>query len=298
MKILVLGKEGQVARALQAASASPQSDVEVISIGRPHCDVAQPATISAVLERTSPDLVVNAAAYTAVDKAEAEPAMAQAINAHGAGYAAQACARRALPFIHISTDYVFDGRKATPYTEDDEVGPLGAYGRSKLDGERQVAAALREHIVLRTAWVVSPYGNNFVKTMLRLGQTRSEIGVVNDQFGNATFAPHLAQIIMSLARRVATTPREVMPWGIYHAAGSGEGTWYDVACEVFRLSAERGGRAVNVRPITTAEYPTPARRPQNSRLDCGRLARAFGLSLPDWRLGIAECVAQLDAAAM
>lgn len=267
--------------------------LEMIAAGRPQLDLAEPATIAMVIGQVEPDVVVNAAAYTAVDKAEQEPERAQIVNAGGAGHIAAACQRRGIPLIHLSTDYVFDGSKDAAYVETDPVAPLGAYGRSKLEGERRIAAACSHHVILRTSWVVSPYGNNFVKTMLRLAETHPEIGVVNDQTGTPTYAPHLAGAILSIAAHLHQSAGGL--WGIYHAAGTGEATWHDVACEVFAQSAQLGGRVTKVRPITTSAYPTPAARPKNSRLDCGKLDRQFGLRLPDWRLGIAACVRALAA---
>jgi dTDP-4-dehydrorhamnose reductase len=207
---------------------------------------------------------------------------------------AEACEQRGIPLIHISTDYVFDGSKPAPYVECDPVAPLGAYGLSKLEGEQRVAAACRRHIILRTAWVLSPYSHNFVKTMLRLGLRRAEIGVVDDQIGNPTYAPHLAIAILTIAHIHLVKDGGGLPWGVYHAAGAGEASWCDVARAVFLQSSRIEGPSPRVRPITTAEYPTPARRPANSRLDCSKLARTFGIRLPDWRVGIAECVLLLS----
>jgi dTDP-4-dehydrorhamnose reductase len=294
VKILVLGKEGQLARSLREVQRP--DGMELVAIGRPDLDLTAPDTIASTIDRTKPQLVVNSAAYTAVDKAESERESAFAINATGAGRVAEMCAQLKLPIIHISTDYVFDGSKPAAYLEDDPVAPLGVYGRSKLEGERLVAAANPHHVILRTAWVISPFGNNFVKTMLRLAVSRDDIGVVDDQIGCPTHAPHLATAIVGIADRISRThPVVDQPdvWGIYHAAGTGEGTWCDLAREIFRQSARCGGPSAKVRPITTAGYPTPVHRPANSRLDCGKLARVFGIRLPDWRQGVAECVTRL-----
>lgn len=293
MRILVTGRVGQVVTALLEKASGPA--VEMVNAGRPAFDLARPDTLAAAIEAARPDVVVNAAAYTAVDKAESEPVLAMAVNGDGAGCVADATERLAIPLIHLSTDYVFDGCKAGPYVEADAVAPLGAYGASKLEGERQVAARCRRHLILRTAWVHSPFGANFVKTMLRVAGTRPEIGVVDDQWGCPTYAPHLAEAIVSLARDVGGAGAEDTRWGIYNVAGGGETTWCGFAREIFARSAELGGHMARVRAMTTAEYPTPARRPANSRLDCARLEKVFGLRLPDWREGTARCVARLLA---
>ncbi len=289
MRILVAGSEGQLARSLRALS--PPRGTEIIAVGRPDLDLLVPSTIEAAFDAARPDLVVNAAAYTAVDKAESEPEAALAVNAAGAEALALQCATRSLPIIHVSTDYVFDGSKPSAYREADPVSPLGAYGRSKLEGERRVAAACPQHVILRTAWVFSPYGQNFVKTMLRLAESRPEISVVDDQIGSPTYAPHLAAAILEVARSLARP--EAVTWGIYHAAGSGEATWCGLAREALGVSERLGGPTATVRAITTAEYPTPARRPANSRLDCTRLKAAFGVEMPPWREGVETCVRQL-----
>jgi dTDP-4-dehydrorhamnose reductase len=241
-------------------------------------------------------VVVNAAAYTAVDKAESESALANDVNARGAGYVARACAAHSIPIIHISTDYVFDGLKDDPYREDDPTGPINAYGRSKLEGEARVADACARHLILRTAWVHSPWGGNFVKTMLRLATERPAVSVVGDQKGSPTYAPHLAEVVLAIANRAVADPAGT-PWGIYHAVGAGETNWFGFAREIFRSAAEHGLPAAEVTAITTADYPTPARRPANSRLNCDRLRQSFGLELPDWRIGTQRCVARLSESA-
>lgn len=292
MKILVIGKNGQLARSLVAAKKP--DGLDLVAVGRPEMDLAVPETLAPALDHYAPDVVVNAAAHTAVDKAESEPEVAHAINAAAPGLVAGACTRRGIPLIHISTDYVFDGSQGTPYCEGDPVAPLGVYGRTKLEGERRVAAACEQHVILRTAWVVSPHGHNFVKTMLRLAATRSVIDVVDDQWGSPTYAPHLATAILTIAHAHLAKGGKAPPWGIYHAAGTGEATWCELARTVFAQSADIGGPRAEVRPITTAEYPTSARRPANSRLDCTKLERTFDVRLPDWRMGIAECVLALS----
>jgi dTDP-4-dehydrorhamnose reductase len=290
VKILVIGREGQLARGLVEAADTP--GVRVVAFGRPDVDVLDGKSVAAAVLRECPDAVVNAAAYTAVDAAEKQPGQAHAVNALGAEYVARACAANSIPIIHISTDYVFDGTKDSPYREDDPTAPINAYGESKLEGERLVAKVCERHLILRTAWLHSPWGANFVKTMLRLATDRPLIKVVDDQSGSPTYVPDLARIVLALATRAAADPAG-MRWGIYHAVDGGETTWFGFAREVFRSAAEYGLPAVEIAGIATADFPTAARRPINSRLNCDRLRLSFGLELPDWRLGVRECVARL-----
>ena len=293
MKILVVGKAGQVAQSLIAATKP--CGAEIIAFGRPKLDLAKAETIGAVFEEVVPDLIVNAAAYTDVDKAVSEPDAAFLINATGPQRLSEECARRSVPLIHLSTDYVFDGSKTGYYNEEDPVAPLGIYGLSKLTGERHVAAACPHHVILRTAWVYSSYGRNFVKTMLRLAESRSELSIVDDQRGNPTYAAHLADAILAIAGRLVEGNGDDVHWGTYHVAGIGEATWCELAREVFRQSAESGGPSATVRAIATADYPTPAERPSNSRLDCSKLEADYGLRLPNWRIGVTACVRDLIA---
>ena len=290
MKILVCGHEGQLARALQEVTRA--SDVELVTIGRPHLDIVDPASIAGAIAREQPDLVINAAAHTAVDKAESEPDAAFAVNAAGAENVARACAANAIPLIHVSTDYVFDGSKGEPYVEDDPAGPTTVYGRTKREGERRVAEVCERHLILRTAWLHSPWGANFVKTMLRLAGTQSMIRVVDDQRGVPTYVPDLAIAVLAVARRTLADPATI-PWGVYHAVGGGEATWCGFAREVFEAATEQGLPAARVDPITTSDYPTPARRPADSRLSCDKLRLVFGLELPRWQAGVRECVRRL-----
>ena len=294
MKILVTGATGQLAHCLVEEA---RETVEIVALGRPQCDITEYSSVVAILASTRPDVVVNAAAYTAVDKAESEPDAAHLVNAFGAGNVARACAAAGTPLIHISTDYVFDGTGRGYYTEGDPTGPMGVYGRTKLAGEQAVMAHAPRSVVLRTAWVHSPFGNNFVKTMLRLAASRPEISVVADQHGSPTYAPHLARTVVAVAHRLHEgCASEATPSGIYHCAGDGEATWCELAREAFRVSSSRGGVSANVKAITTAEYPTPARRPANSRLDISRLRRDFGVDMPHWTVGVNECVIRLVTA--
>lgn len=292
MRVVVTGREGQVARSLQ--SVGSEIGIEVIRVGRPGVDLSEPSTVAPALLAARPDVIVNAAAYTAVDKAESEPDLARAINAHGAGAVADAAARAGVPIIHISTDYVFDGRSGRPYREDDLANPLGVYGSTKLEGERAVASRNPLHVILRTAWVYSPYGQNFVKTMLRLAETREEIGVVADQWGSPTSAIDIANTLLQIAGRVVGVRDEASPlFGTFHMAARGEAVWADVAEAVFARSGELGGPTARVKRIATAAYPTPAKRPANSRLDGSKLAAIYGVALPHWRESLNGCVAAL-----
>ena len=292
MRLLITGWQGQLARSI-AEAATRRSEITALSIGRPALDLCARPSILRTLADNAPDIIVNTAAYTAVDKAERERDAAFALNRDGAGLLAEAAAARGVPIIHVSTDYVFDGAKTTPYVETDATAPLNVYGASKLAGEQVVAAANRRHVILRTAWVHSPFGQNFVKTMLRLAGERPRLKVVADQLGNPTYAPHLAAAILDIALSLPGRGDSDPAWGLYHAAGSGETSWHGLACAVFARSRALGGPAVEVDPIPAASYPTAAARPTNSRLDCSRLQAQFGLHLPDWQDGAADCVTRL-----
>jgi len=292
MRLLITGWQGQLARSL-AEAATRRPEITALSIGRPALDLCARPSILRTLADNSPDLIVNTAAYTMVDKAESEPEAAFALNRDGAGLLAEAAAVRNIPIIHVSTDYVYDGAKTSPYTETDPTAPLNVYGASKLAGEQAVAAANPRHVILRTAWVHSPFGQNFVKTMLRLAADRPRLTVVADQFGNPTYAPHLADAILDIARQLPGRARGDPLFGLYHATGSGETTWHGLAEAVFVRSRALGGPAAEVAPIPSSGYPTPARRPANSRLDCSHLKQAFGVVLPAWQDGVEAGVARL-----
>jgi dTDP-4-dehydrorhamnose reductase len=289
LRILVTGSQGQVVASM--CERAPDS-VEVVALGRPLVDLADPDSIRRAFEEETADVVVNAAAYTAVDKAESEEELATRINGEGAGLVAAAARAIGAPVIQLSTDYVFDGTLDRPYREVDPTAPIGAYGRSKLAGEEAVAAANPRAAILRTAWVYSPFGANFVKTMLRLGETRQEVRVVADQIGSPTSALDIADAIFAVAYGLIAEPGPEK-YGVFHMTGGGEATWAEFAQRIFG-EAETFGRApVRVVPITTAEYPTPARRPANSRLDNARLSRDYGVALPDWRLSLSPIVTRL-----
>ena len=278
MTVLVFGRTGQVAQAL--ARLAP----DAVFLGRDAADLGDPAGCAAAIHAMRPRAVINAAAYTAVDRAETEEALATTVNGAAPGAMARACADLGVPMVHISTDYVFDGSGTTPWQPGDATGPLGAYGRAKLAGEIAVRAAGGAHVILRTSWVFSADGANFVRTMLRLGADRSHLRVVADQIGGPTPAHDIAATCLALAQAL----RDGARGGTYHYAGAPQTSWAGFARETFALA----GMAVTVEDIPAADYPTPARRPQNSRLDGATLAADFGITPPDWRAGLARVVAE------
>ncbi len=290
MRLVVTGREGQVATAL--ALAGEREGVEVVRLGRPELDLERLETIAPVLKATRPDVVVSAAAYTAVDQAESEPGRAHQVNGMAPGRLAQAAAELGAPILHLSTDYVFDGRKPSPYVETDATGPVTVYGASKLAGEIALAHANPRHAILRTAWVYAPHGKNFVRTMLRLAETRDEVSVVGDQLGCPTSAEDIAQGVLRIA--AALHAGKGAP-GLYHMTGAGEASWAEFAAAIFEGSKARGGPSARVKPIATADYPTPAARPANSRLDCDRVQAVFGVALSPWREALGRCLDTLAA---
>ena len=291
IRLAVIGLQGQVARAL--AETGPVLDLEIVHLGRPLLDLAVPATVQPALAAATPHLVVNAAAYTAVDQAEREPNVAIAVNGGGAGAVAEACRALGIPVIHLSTDYVFDGHKKNPYVEEDLVAPASVYGASKLAGEQAVAAATEDYVILRTAWVYAPYGKNFVRTMLALAETRDQVRVVADQLGCPTYAPDIAMAIVSIARSLLVNPSDPRLRGIFHLTGRGETSWAGFASDIFAFLAAKGLPHPELTPITSAEYPTPARRPANSRLNCSKLAAIYGIELPSWRDSLGVCLERM-----
>jgi dTDP-4-dehydrorhamnose reductase len=288
--IAIIGASGQVARAL--AVASGERGIAAAVAGRPHVDLTDETSVKAFLETAAPSLVINAAAYTAVDKAESDEAAAFALNAEGPARLAQWCAERDVPLIHISTDFVFDGRKATPYREDDACRPLSAYGRTKAAGEDAIRAALDQHIIVRTAWVYSADGNNFLKTMLRLGAQRDVVRVVADQTGTPTSAEDIARALLDIALAIERQPG-IAPWGTYHFVAGGETTWHGFAKEIFAQAAALGLKTPELQAITTADYPLPAVRPAFSVLDTAKIRETFGVTIPAWQTGVADCVVRL-----
>ncbi len=289
MRVAVTGAKGQVSTAL-VERAGPK--FEILALSRPALSLEDRDSVLAAIEAARPDVVVNAAAYTAVDRAESEEDLAMRVNGEGAGHVAEAAARIGAPLLHLSTDYVFDGELDRPYREDDPTGPTGAYGRSKLVGEERVAELCPDSAILRTAWVYSPFGGNFVRTMLRLNETRDEVGVVADQLGNPTSALDIADALLVIATRIRDDSSTALR-GVFHMTGSGEATWADFAEAIFGEAHARGRRLTRVRRISSAEYPTSACRPANSRLDNEKLRLAYGVVLPDWRVSLAACCARL-----
>ncbi len=287
MKALILGSSGQVAHALQASAGY----IEAIALGRPDFDLTDAESVRAAIAAHRPDIVINAAAYTAVDKAESDPDAAFALNRDGPAVAAKAAHEAGTGFIHLSTDFVFDGTKAGPYLEDDATGPTGVYGQSKLEGEQAVAAAHPDAVTVRLSWVYSAHGANFAKTMLRLAADRDEIGVVDDQRGRPTAAEDIAPALWTLARGLvakgASTHR------VYHLGPQGEASWADFAAAIMEASRAAGGPTATIRRIATADYPTPAKRPASSVLDCGRIAQDWGIQLPSWEDGCRRVVTEI-----
>ncbi len=291
MRILVTGKDGQVVRSLVERGAHAGHDV--VPLGRPVLDLAGDSeAVIAVIKATAADAIVSAAAYTAVDKAESERERAFAINEAGAAAVAEGARQLAVPLVHLSTDYVFDGRKPIPYVETDPTGPTGVYGASKLAGEKAVLATYGNVAILRTAWVYSPFGANFVKTMLRLAEQRDEVDVVADQRGNPTSALDIADGILTVATHLVANG-DVRQRGTFHMASAGDASWAEFAEAIFAASAAAGGPGARVRHIGAHDFPTAATRPANSRLTADRLALVHGVRLPEWRESTANVVARL-----
>ena len=284
MKLLVFGEIGQLGQELQRRAG----DVTLEVRGLEEADFTDPATCAGFVERTDADAVINAVAYTAVDRAEEDEEVALMVNATTPAALARAAAARGLPLIQVSTDYVFDGAGDTPFAVDHPTGPLGAYGRTKLAGEEGVIAAGGPHAILRTSWVVSSHGNNFVKTMLRLGAERDRLTIVPDQVGGPTCAADIADACLSIAAQLIADPAKS---GTYHFTGGPDVSWADFAREIFRLS----GLSPEVADIPTSDYPTPAQRPLNSRLDNSLTETTFGIPRPDWRKGLRDILQDLGA---
>ena len=286
-RFFITGANGQLGFELRRALA-PLG--EVVACARDTCDLSNPDSIRAALRAAKPDVIFSAGAYTAVDKAESEPELARAVNATAPGILGEEAAKLGALVIHYSTDYVFDGAKPSAYREEDATNPLGVYGKTKLEGENALAAATDAHLIFRTSWVFGAHGKNFLKTILRLASSRDELRIVADQFGAPTGAALLADASTHIAARYLRDGRGNFPFGLYHLAASGETSWHGFAQHIvakattanFKLQATPQG----ILPITTSEYPTPAARPANSRLDTSKFRTAFGLHLPDWKHGV------------
>ena len=284
MKILIAGKNGQVGSCL-VDLLEVQSELTFLALDREHLDITDPIQVDEIVSDFKPDIIINAAAYTYVDKAEQECKLVNAINRDGPHNLAHAANKINAAIIHISTDYVFDGDNAESYTESDVTSPKSQYGLSKLAGEQAVALACPKHVILRTAWVFGEYGNNFVKTMLRLAKTRETLGVVADQFGGPTYAGDIANAILTISNKIA---RNSHAYGIYHFSGFPYVSWYFFAEKIFEIALEQNvlTQPIQVTPITTQGYPTPAKRPMNSRLNCDKIYNVFGIKQSDWQVAL------------
>lgn len=279
MRLLIIGSNGQVGWEVMRQCAA--EDLPHDGKDLPDFDITDPSAVSGTVTDDI-TMVVNAAAYTAVDKAETDASTANAVNAAGPSYLAAECQRRGIPLIHISTDYVFDGTQKEPYLETDPVSPIGVYGKSKAEGEDAVRSTLPRHIILRTAWLCGVHGQNFVKTMIRLGLERDHLRIVNDQFGCPTFAFDIAEAILTIYKKYRTDSS--IAWGTYHYCGAGAATWYEFATEIFQYVRRYVSLNVrNIEPILTEQYPTPAKRPANSVLDCRKIERSLGIRIKPWR---------------
>jgi len=292
MKILVTGREGQVAQSLAERCGARDNPHELIFAARPELDLADPASIARAIDAAQPDLVISAAAYTAVDNAEDEPDLAMAINGEAPGFIGKAAASAGAPVLHLSTDYVFDGSGERAWREDDPTGPIGVYGKTKLAGEEALSTSGATYAILRTAWVYSPFGANFVKTMLRLAEGRDALNVVNDQHGNPTSALDIADALLAVADRWQAEPGHGAN-ALYHFGGTGATNWADFARAIFAQSGKHGGPVCEVTGIPGSDYPTKAARPANSRLDSAKFGEVFGHVAPPWQESLSETVARL-----
>ncbi|MFH2067811.1 MAG: dTDP-4-dehydrorhamnose reductase [Pseudomonadota bacterium] len=291
MTILIIGCRGQVGTEL--ALQMKQRGREIIAVDLPEIDITDSSSVEKYIARPEVSLVINAAAYTAVDRAESERELAFAVNAQGPGLIAESCRIGNIPLIHISTDYVFDGTKSSAYVETDPVSPVGIYGKSKAAGDSRVAGCLEKYIILRTSWVCSAYGANFVKTMLRLGNEKETIRVVNDQKGCPTFAHDIAEAIVTITEKYLA--EQELPWGFYHYCGKGETTWFAFAQEIFRQAGEhRELKLKSLLPIPSSEYPSPVKRPMNSVLNCSKIIEKFGIQPRPWKESLQQTLNDLD----
>jgi len=289
-KVLVIGRIGQAGHELVRAVWPAGLCAQFVE--RDEVDLADPPAVGAAIAAARPDIVINAGAYTAVDQAETERDIAFAINRDGPAALAQACCEIGAALIHFSTDYVFNGSKPGPYVETDPVNPLSVYGASKAEGDAAIAERLDRHVILRTSWVYSAVGHNFVKTVLRLGAERDELRIVDDQHGAPTAAAELARAAIHVAAALAAGQEN--GFGVFNFAGSGATTWCGFAREIFAGAAERGARVPgSVKPIATEDYPLPAPRPRNSRLDCAKIGRVYGLVAKSWQDSLSDCLDEL-----
>ena len=286
----IIGSNGQLGWELVRIGEA--RGLKILALDYPEIDIGEPASIDSRIESREIDLIINAAAYTAVDRAESDREAAFAVNHKGPAHLADTCHKRGIPLIHVSTDYVFDGTKLGAYVEEDPVAPLGVYGESKAAGEAEVRERIAKHIIVRTAWLCGLHGHNFVKTMLKLGHEKDTLRVVSDQFGCPTFAADLAGVILEVVRQ--SWKNESVKWGTYHYCGAGKTSWHGFATAIFEVAGQYEKFAVkNVVPISTAEYPAPVKRPANSVLDCSKMERHFGIRPRPWRQSLEEMIKQL-----
>jgi dTDP-4-dehydrorhamnose reductase len=294
VKILVTGRFGQVSSAL-FHRCSKRADLELFMVGRPELELSEPKNVAKIIAGYEPDIVVSAAAWTAVDMAEDSPVMAMRANSDSAREVARGAAMAGAPVIHLSTDYVYDGTKSTAWTEDDPTNPLSVYGRTKLAGERNVIKTNPKHIILRTSWVYSPFGQNFVKTMLKLAEAKINLDIVDDQYGCPTSAFDIADGILSIVKKHSLkTACNTNIWGIYHLAGTGTATWCDFAREIFRQSQKLDLPSAQVRAVGSEAFTTKAVRPTNSRLNCEKMENIFGFRCPAWFLSLDDCLQHIS----
>jgi len=297
MNVLIVGSAGQLSRSLLVAKN--KGDLKLFPIGRPELDLRNPSSILSVIDRVKPGLIVNAAAYTMVDKAEVEEVEANEVNHLGVALLAEKCQSLGVPLLYISTDYVFNGEKKAPYMVEDEADPRSVYGRTKMAGEVAIRQRLKQHLIVRTAWLHSLYGKNFVKTMLNLALKHEEIRVVNDQVGQPTYVPHLADAVLTICHQIKRGVNVNWDelWGTYHLTNRGGVSWFEFAREIFTCSQELGGPYALVKPVTFKEFyqgqSDIAPRPANSTLDNSKIFKNFGVALPSWREGVWQCVQEI-----
>ena len=289
-QILVVGRSGQLARAL--ARCSGLTGLSYVCLGRPDLDILDTGSVERAIAEVRPAALVNASAYTAVDRAEQDAGAAARLNAEAPGHLAEICARSAIPLIHISTDYVFNGTAHRPWRTSDAVDPASVYGTTKAAGEARIRENLDSHLIVRTSWLFGPDGNNFLKTMLRLAGERDSLAIVSDQTGTPTYVPDLAGGLDGMLRLVLDTP-DFARWGTYHMTNSGHTTWYEFAAEIFRHAAQSGVKTPHLEAIPTSAYPTEATRPAYSVLDTSETSRVFGVTLPAWQDAVGRCLREL-----
>lgn len=291
MNILITGAQGQVGR--EITTVAKERGFNVLATGRNDLDITKLKNVKDYIQSHDVDIVINAAAYTAVDKAEEEHELAYAINQSGAENLARLCREKDIPLLHLSTDYVFNGTTIDAYNEDDAVSPLGIYGKSKWQGEEVIRELLPQHIILRVAWVFGAQGNNFVKTMLRLAEDRDELNIVADQFGGPSPANNIAETLILLINKFKKN--KTLAWGTYHYCGTEKTSWSDFAKEIFYQAKEQGliNKEIKINAITTEQYPTPAKRPANSMLNCSKIKNTFDIEMPDWKKSLKQVLTDL-----